>query len=239
MACAFRVTRAPGRPTSIVSTGPFGERVSRLLTASMNDCWQWKASEIAAAFAVGADAAVFALWRPDQELCEAADELSFRTGTPWLPVIMEHPVIWVGPMVCPPDGPCFRCYARRRAQHQRERWAAASLDAAYGGDPECGPGGYLPHHARMASALAREMLGRMTGRNGCLAAGEVVTIRLIASGLNTSRVIACHGCNRCGAGTSLRPGWLGDLAARACADGRHSSTPGSPGGSQDHPLAPR
>jgi bacteriocin biosynthesis cyclodehydratase domain-containing protein len=241
MAGAIRVTRAPPAGLAVASTGQFGERVSAFLAASRLPCREFSARgrELADAFA-GSSVVVLALWRPEQELCESADELSFRHRLPWLPIIMEHPVIRVGPMVRPPAGPCFRCYARRRGQHDRDRWATAILGAAYSNDHACGPEGYLPHHARMAAALASGMLDRPAIHNGGQVADEVTTIPLLTGGLRTWPVIACHGCERCGPGApSAGPDWLRELSARIRADGGHAVPESSPTTGLDHELALR
>jgi bacteriocin biosynthesis cyclodehydratase domain-containing protein len=194
VASAVRVMPAAADGVTIVSVGQFGARVSEMLAAGPSGRRQLRASEITAAFATRPTAVVLALWRLDARLCERADELSFSTGTRWLPVIMEHPVIRIGPLICPPAGPCFGCYLRRRGQHDSQPGATAALRTAYEGDDDCGPGGYLSHHARMAAAVADVMLGRQDAP----AVSEVTTIRLLRGSVGTNRVIACHGCPRCG-----------------------------------------
>lgn len=197
MARALRLTHSLSRPVTIISEGPFGERVGEFLTASTGEFRLASTSEIGPAFTAADSDVVLALWRPHHGLCAAADELSFRTGTRWLPVIMEHPVIRVGPMICPPSGPCFGCYVRRRAQHDRKPWATAALEAAYESEVD-GPGGYLPHQARIAAAVAYSMLGRRDLPAPEIAASEITTIRLRLGSLVTNSVLACHGCTRCG-----------------------------------------
>jgi bacteriocin biosynthesis cyclodehydratase domain-containing protein len=224
MADTIRLTDAQPGSVAIVGAGPFGVRVSDILTARLTGGWQLSASEIADAFTARPSAVVIALWRPDPGLCETADELSFRTGVCWLPVTMEHPVIRVGPLVCPPAAPCFGCYIRRRAQHDSQPWATAALAAAYDTDQACGPAGYLPHQARMAAATAYDVLSRWTARAEGSGVGEVTTIRLVASGLSTSRVVACHGCPRCGSDAPAgSPDLVRELSRRACArDAAHA-----------------
>jgi hypothetical protein len=129
---------------------------------------------------------------------------------------MEHPVIRVGPLVIAPTGPCFGCYARRRAQHDLQRWASAVLQEAYDHDQGCGPLGYLPHHARIAAALAHGALGAVIAAEPRLEAtqkaGEVTTIRLLGGDLRVSHVIGCHDCDKCAAATQpVNPEWLTEL----------------------------
>lgn len=222
MASAVRMTPAAPGTVALAGAGPFGVRIVSLLAAAHPGYREANATlaEISTAFTEQANAVVIALWRPDPELCDAADALSYRYQRPWLPVVMEHPVIRIGPLVRPPAGPCFRCYARRRRQHDRQPWVTAALQAAYHREQACGPGGYLSHHARLAAAVAQDMLRRLQGNAPGQAGpgpGDVTTVRLSDMGLNiglrSSRVIACHDCDRCGdGGLPGAPDWLTDLA---------------------------
>jgi bacteriocin biosynthesis cyclodehydratase domain-containing protein len=220
MTDAIRLT--PGAPGGVALTwsGQFGERVCALLAAGFGGGREPRsgAGAVPAAFSSGAGLVVLALWRPYPELCELADELAFRHGAAWLPVIMEPAAIRVGPLVLPSAGPCFRCYARRRDQHDRQPWSTAALQAAYDRDPGCGPEGFLPHHARLAAGIAGSAVaGLITGagqQQGQPEPGQVMTIRLLAGDVLVSHVVACHGCDRCGGPVpSVDSRWLSRLAA--------------------------
>lgn len=184
----------------VVGIGQFGDRVAGDLVNTNPGARLVASSDIQNAFAVSRSAVVVALWRPEPLLCEKADELAHRHGVPWLPVTMEHPVIRIGPLVWPRRGPCFRCYRARREQHDVQPAATAALLQAYRDDSSAGPGGYLPHQANMAAALARQMLGYLADGDGQgkVAAGQVISLRLLGGGMSASRVIACHDCRRCG-----------------------------------------
>jgi bacteriocin biosynthesis cyclodehydratase domain-containing protein len=226
MANSVRLTYTTIPRVMIGGAGGFGRRVAGFMSAWLPEAQEFDVasgisagSRISDAFSAEADAVVLALWRPDSALCEMADELSFRNAVAWLPVIMEHPVIRIGPLVRPKAGPCFRCYAARKAQHDRQPWITAALDGGYQRDQDCGPGGYLPHQARMAAAVALEALGAGTAssdqRSQSLLDGEVVTtVGLVTGGLQSNPVIAVHNCDRCGApGPSARLDRLSKLAA--------------------------
>lgn len=224
MADSLRLTDATSPQIMIGGLGEFGRRMVALLSAWLPEAQEFEVvSGISTAFSSGADMVVLALWRPEPELCEMADELSFRNLVAWLPVIMEDPVVRVGPFVNPTTGPCFRCYSRRRAQHDRQPWVTAALLAGYRRDDGWGPVGYLPHQARMASAVALRTLSecalvsRSKGENWI--EGEVTTIGLATCSLQANPVITCHNCDRCSAIESgatkpfVRLDWLSELAA--------------------------
>jgi bacteriocin biosynthesis cyclodehydratase domain-containing protein len=223
MADSIRLTQPAHTRVMLGGAGEFGGRVTGFLSAWLPEAQEFDpASGISAAFAAG-DAVVLALWRPEPALCELADELSFRNSVPWLPVILEHPVIRIGPFVRPKTGPCFRCYATRKAQHDQQPWITAAMDTGYLRDQDCGPRGYLPHQARMAAALALEALGAGLAPsrrwNGSLMEGEVVTVGLVTGGVQANPVIAVHNCDRCDAHRlSAGLGRLSDLATRSGGD---------------------
>lgn len=203
MADPIRLTQAASPRVMIAAHGEFGTRVAGFLAASLPEAHDFDlGSGMSDAFSAGVGAVVLALWRPEPALCELADELSFRNSVPWLPVIMEHPVIRIGPFVRPKSGPCFRCYATRKAQHDQQPWITVAMNAGYQRDQDCGPRGYLPHHARMAAALALGALGEDTAsadrRGQGLLEGDVVTVGLVTGGVQASHVIAVNNCDRCG-----------------------------------------
>ena len=214
----IRLTPAEPQSAALVGIGQFGERVCKILASEFDGYKKFGAAGAAIpdAFSSGAGAVVLAMWRPYPQLCQMADELSFRHLVPWLPVVMEHPVIRVGPLVVAPTGPCFGCYMRRRAQHDLQRWATAVLQDAYEHDHGCGPLGYLPHHARIAAALAHSALGAAAASGPrpepAQQAGEVTTIRLLGGDLRVSQVISCHDCDKCAEATqAVNSTWLKEL----------------------------
>jgi hypothetical protein len=218
MAAAIPLTETSGtgiehRPTlRLIADGPFGERVAEHMLAACG-CGMPAAgmADMDSTFASACDAVVLALRRPSPALCEQADELSSRNKVAWLPITMDHRVCRVGPLVCE-QSPCFRCYRRRCEQHDVQPAATAALLAAYERDPLLGPGGYLPHHARIAAMMACEMLRCLSAgpgsRDQVLPPGNVATIRLRGEGITVSRVVPCHDCDRC----SGPPGPAGSLA---------------------------
>lgn len=198
MATTVCLTRTRGS-VAVVPLGAFGRRVAALFgDVTDDDCCITSEGAVRAAFMAPADIVVAALWRPSPGLCEEADGLSFALGRPWLPVTMDYPVIHVGPLVLPPVGPCYRCYLRRRAQHDRQHAITRALYAAYDQDADLGPTGFLPHQARLAASAAA-MLIKHSGPTGTTHPGSVITISLSDHHLNIAPVMPCHDCERCAA----------------------------------------
>ncbi|MCF6473555.1 TOMM precursor leader peptide-binding protein [Nonomuraea sp. MG754425] len=183
------------RPAS-VGVGPFGERVADILSSQFEHGRM--ARDVASAFSSNVDAVVLSLWRPWPALCETADRSAYERGIPWLPVVVEHPYAIIGPWIAPPAGPCFACYSRRRDQHDEDWQATRAMRAAYDEDPECGPAGFLPQHARLVAGIAARSVSRKQ-------AGVVTAISLRTHVMTTYPIVPIHGCPRCGRETR-RPG---------------------------------
>ncbi|HEY7143135.1 MAG TPA: TOMM precursor leader peptide-binding protein [Streptosporangiaceae bacterium] len=238
------MTQSPGTPRreppddrpAVVAVGEFGERVAGfmadLATPGAPPRGQAPAqpamavhvtaaagpgavlTKLKAAFAGASGPVVVGLWRPWPALCGTADELAFEYRRPWLPIVMDHPHLRVGPLVVPGRGACFSCFAAWQAQHDDQRTASAAVLHAYDLDGRLGPRGYLCHHARLAAALAHVVLGRLAATPGSVT-GQVVSVNVLGPGLRAHRVAARPGCTRCG-----RPRRRGDsdvLAALAAA----------------------
>ncbi|SDR04535.1 TOMM precursor leader peptide-binding protein [Thermostaphylospora chromogena] len=195
---------ATGRVTgpALLGVGPFGEHVVGVLTARLPRARIVREDGLADAFAT-ANAVVIALWRPADAFCARADAMAHENGTPWLPIVLRHPHVLVGPLVRPGVGPCFDCYRRRLAQHDPDWANTARVHAAYDADPALGPRGFLPPHARAAAGIAASMLrraGEPAGREPYgWAPGEVVALSTGDLSVTGHAVLPCHGCERCAA----------------------------------------
>lgn len=195
MATTVSVTRAGG--FAYAGTGDFGRRVARLLAELAGGGGTHAGEEIEAALSADARAVAVAVWRPDPGLLEHADAAAYLAGRPWLPIVMEHPVIYVGPLIRPPHGPCFSCMWRRRIQHDVHHGATAAVHAAYADNNERGPAGYLPAHARLAAGVAHRMLRRPDGSPAAGISGDACVLTLPGSRIMTCPVIRCGDCRRC------------------------------------------
>jgi bacteriocin biosynthesis cyclodehydratase domain-containing protein len=163
----------------VLGVGPFGRRVAALLAPH---------AVPVDGFTDDIDVLVAVLWRPAPALCA---ELGAAAGDrAWLPVVVEHPHLVVGPYVAP-GGPCLDCYQRRRQQHESPDAVTADLHAAYDADPALGPAGFLPHQARYAAALVLAALREAR-------AGWLTVQHLVSGSVATHHVIGVHDCARCG-----------------------------------------
>jgi bacteriocin biosynthesis cyclodehydratase domain-containing protein len=192
VSAASRLT--PGR-VAIAGIGDFGLDVAGMLATSGSG--RMVTVDALQDGLAGGVVAVAAMWRPCPDLCERLDELAFRAGTPWLPVVMEHPRIRVGPWGAAPAGPCYRCYCWRKRQHDTQPQVTRALEAAYGDGAAGGPTGYLPHHVTLAVGLARLSLREHDTDGIDAAAGKALWVNVITGRPAMHRVIPAHGCTRC------------------------------------------
>lgn len=141
---------------------------------------------------------VLVAWRETPALAERLDQAAHQWRVPWLPVVLEHPRLRVGPLVVPGRGPCHRCFRDRSAQHDPRPEVTRALHAHLDASPEDGPLGYLPAHASIAAGLTRELLERVERGEVTSDAGVVRWIDLLSGRPGRANVVAVHGCSRCG-----------------------------------------
>lgn len=142
---------------------------------------------------------VLVSWRRVPRTEREFDEEAFRTGDPWLPVVLDHPVLEIGPAVVPGTGPCCGCYRRRIAQHDPSRAVRAAVDRHYDADPLAGPAGHLPSTALFAAAAVADVVDRLRTAPED-EAGRVRQINVPTQQLWSGRAVGVHGCPRCGLG---------------------------------------
>jgi bacteriocin biosynthesis cyclodehydratase domain-containing protein len=186
-----------GKSVAILGIGDFGDHVAAFLRGNA----RWPVTtvdSVANGFETDSRAFIAAMWRPCPAVCEEADALAFRHRRPWLPVVMDHPHVRVGPVVAPDQGACFACFTARYDQHDSQPDITAALRAGFDREPDLGPRGYLNHHARLAAALAQMVLGDLSDDWLAAAAAQVLTFNVYRTATRRHPVIARSGCPRCG-----------------------------------------
>jgi bacteriocin biosynthesis cyclodehydratase domain-containing protein len=202
---------------TLVGLGPFGERVNAQLAALLPGATQRDVAALDAEFAQEDGPVVLSLWRSSRALVTRADDLAYRTGRVLVPIVMEYPVLRIGPVIHPPYGPCFGCYTARRVQHNTALQFSEALEREYDTDAAFGPAGYLPAHARLAAALASDLMARAHQTGWAGHAGAVVAVELTSGTLSRSVVVRCGDCFRpaATAATSFDIGAIGrDISRR-------------------------
>ncbi|MFW6692190.1 TOMM precursor leader peptide-binding protein [Streptomyces sp. MAR4 CNX-425] len=190
MAAALRLNTI-----AMAATGEFGRQVIDFLETCHPGERAVRHADFTSAFDAQPDMVTFALWRADAGLAGRAEHAAHENGIPWLPVVLDHLTIRIGPLVVPGSGPCFTCFDARLVQHDRHWESTAALRAGYEGDRALGPRGFLPQHARTAAGWAAGMLAQSAA--GSLPPGHVVTLALPSLDVSRDQVVAVGSCRRC------------------------------------------
>jgi bacteriocin biosynthesis cyclodehydratase domain-containing protein len=144
---------------------------------------------------------VLAASRAVPALAEALDHSAYESQSPWLPVVLAHPHLQIGPAVTPGCGACFGCWQRRLRQHAPAPEVDAALQRYYEEHASEQPYGHLPPSAELAAAMALRVIDRLVSDPGA-EAGWLRQINLVSRHMSKGRGVGVHGCVRCGLGRS-------------------------------------
>ncbi|MEV6318454.1 TOMM precursor leader peptide-binding protein [Streptomyces sp. NPDC051776] len=210
-------------PMHVLWTGEFGERVAGHVARMTGSPTQRAGlGDLQSATWPHTPMRLVATWRLEDALLNEVARLHHACRTPWLPIVHEFPVIRVGPLVVPHRGPCYGCYVRRRAQHDRPSASAAALRASLAADPAHGVSGFTDAQAGIAAGLALDLLDQWDSASG-LRSGLVLFYDVLTRSLVADTVARVHGCPDCGTPPHPDDGWerlAADLLAGS-AGGEH------------------
>jgi bacteriocin biosynthesis cyclodehydratase domain-containing protein len=145
-----------------------------------------------------ASAYVLAAGRQAADTECALDRLAHRQGLIFLPAVVEHPELRIGPLCMPRSyAACASCYHRRRRQHAQSAEVMDALDAHYLACPSDGPQGYLPVAATFAAVAIRRLIDSALSADASMT-GMAFRAHLLTPQLRKDRVIGVHGCENCG-----------------------------------------
>jgi len=142
---------------------------------------------------------VLAAGRAMPALAEALDDSAHQSKSPWLPVVLTHPHLQIGPAVAPGRGACFGCWQRRLRQHAPAPEVDAALQRYYEDHATALPYGHLPPSAELAASMALSVIDRLVCDPGA-EAGWLRQINLVSRHMSKGRGVGVHGCVRCGLG---------------------------------------
>ncbi|OAJ76157.1 hypothetical protein AYJ08_19960 [Brevibacillus sp. SKDU10] len=142
---------------------------------------------------------VLASWRAVSQLSNQMDEYSYRWKIPWLPVVMDHPYLRIGPFVDTSEGACYHCFEKRYLQHSPTPEYIDALNSYYDAHPEAGPKGFLRVFASLSAAQVIH-LEKCYRQESTSISGSLWQINILTSEPLQTQVIGVHGCPRCGLG---------------------------------------
>jgi hypothetical protein len=95
---------------------------------------------------------VLATWREVPALAHSLDRLPRIPW--WIPIVYDHPMIRVGPLLGPDLPGCYDCLTGRLLSAAENPALKRDMWAMYDRDSTIGIHGYLEHHAVIAASLA-------------------------------------------------------------------------------------
>jgi hypothetical protein len=161
---------------SVIARGAFGDAVEQLLLARA------RAGSPVPPFLVVAS------WREDPQLFEECDVAAFSAATTFLPIVVEHPWIRIGPFVDGAGGPCYSCFGKRTLQHAGDPSFERELAAARELRPEDGVQGFTAAQVSLAAAFSLMPLRP----------GEYVRFHTVLQRVRRGRTVGAGSCQRCG-----------------------------------------
>ncbi len=193
--------RTVKNPVHLLTLGGFGQAVGIYLRALRTDILETKQASEMFPFSAPWPVArmrVVAAWRPVQALCRQLDELSYKSGQPFVPLVLDSTLLQLGPIVVPGFGPCWGCSARRNRQQSSSPTATDALHDFYDRDWKAGPKGYLGPFALMAAGRISETIDAIDYATAH--PGEVWQIDLLTRKVIVGRTVGIDGCLQCGLG---------------------------------------
>lgn len=190
-----------------IAVGEFGAQVSDLLpsqgiettVAVLTSSDREAVEEIVShARASGADAVVLCAWRETPSVAEWIEAAAIRCGLPWLPAVMAHPYVRVGPLVAPGGSGCYRCFCTRMRENDPQAELTAALHREYDREDEVGVYGHLGAHSAFAAVAVAMLIGALSDDAWPWPAGDVLWSHVSKFGAARDRAIGIDQCDRCG-----------------------------------------
>jgi len=189
------------QPVIIVPVGPFGDPVAEHLATLRFDTVRTSLEDASDSAGPSWRIAVVAAWRPVVALCTAVDTMSRRLNRPFIPLVMEGATLSIGPTGTANHAGCWRCWIKRRNQHDPYASMRAAVTRFYDTSPEVGPQGYFEAAALIGAAQLSRIIDAIDA-TACVG-GAVWQFDVLTRDVTASTVIGVDDCPYCGLGRSL------------------------------------
>jgi len=129
-------------------------------------------------------------------VCERLQDVTYSTGVPFIPLILDGKYLRAGPIVVPGGDTCWSCWMRRFLQHDSWREQRKAVWNYYDENPNIGPQGYLDATALIGAALLSNFIDQLD--TGFPIGGQIRELDLLSREIMSRTVTGVHGCPRCG-----------------------------------------
>jgi bacteriocin biosynthesis cyclodehydratase domain-containing protein len=184
----------------IVSVGSFGCAVSKYLSRFVCRFEEISADGDLVASTLASPIGhiiVLAAWRPVPALCEKLNCVSYETRTPFIPLIIDGPVLRLGPIVQPGTGGCWTCWTHRVAQHNGMFKDHSALMEFYNGNPSRGPSGFLEPVAMIGAAQVARTVRALVALDEHIP-GSIWQMDMFTRHVSHGLLVGVDGCDKCG-----------------------------------------
>jgi bacteriocin biosynthesis cyclodehydratase domain-containing protein len=197
----------------VATIGAFGRHIAQVLSTTGRAVSVPVEGDGQLAALPEASAYVLAAGRQAADTECAMDRLARQRRRIFLPAIVEHPELRIGPLYVPDSAAaCAGCYHRRHRQHAASTEPIDALAAHYLADPAGGAQGYLPAAATFAALVVRRLVDEALTGNAS-GTGMAFRAHLLTPQLRKDRVIGVHCCPNCGSGRDERTRSVARLTA--------------------------
>ncbi|GAA0369381.1 hypothetical protein GCM10009541_09840 [Micromonospora gifhornensis] len=193
-------------PITVVAVGDFGRAVAGRLVSRIAGT---QVTESVPAATPPLRPIVLASWREARTIARSIDA---DDAVPWwLPVILTHPQIRVGPVLGGQLPGCYDCLLGQVLATDEQPHVTRALWDLYDQDRWSGPLGYLEHHVSVAAALATMLIRQ---QDPC--SQRILSYDLLDGTVRTDAFVPVDGCPRGerAAAAQQLPGGSGDRAGQ-------------------------
>lgn len=116
-----------------------------------------------------------------------------KQNIPFIPVILDSPLLVVGPVIIPGNEGCYHCYHQRMMQHHPNAELTRSVQQYYNDQQIAGVQGYHPADVVLIGSLLKRIFECPE-----LYQGKFFLLNEVTRELKNSSVTGVHSCLRCG-----------------------------------------
>jgi hypothetical protein len=128
------------------------------------------------------------------EFCKRVENYSYSINAKFLPIIVNQPMITIGPLSNTEEGACFHCFSDRVLQHSPIAAVQRSVNVFYDGQITSSN---IGHHPVDVTMFGNWLLFTIEENLKSLE-GRVINFNMYSRYGYQSEVVGVHGCDRCG-----------------------------------------
>jgi hypothetical protein len=180
----------------LVSIGKFTEEISSFIKENTRDILITQVNDEYPELEelIEADLFIVLSSQPCVEFCKKVENYSYSINAKFLPIIVNQPMITIGPLSNVEDGACFHCFIDRVMQHSPIAAVQNSVSKYYNDHIISLSTGYHPADVTMIG----NWLIYTIEHNVNILEGKIINFNMYSRYGYKSEIVGVHGCERCG-----------------------------------------